>query len=172
MWIASFRNGTLILLHPKVSNRWPTDSSLSWISDDGDITVSCSHTTQSSLLTYGVHEQWGQKTNPNWNKNFTKMFKHIVTCMSVALHGVGIGNRIYCTYKTRYCTSQITIGYTRSSQSVTFFPSRYLVAVQNGRRPAFSGFLKYPRPQLPASHSNSSQWLNLSSPLTDSLTRH
>jgi hypothetical protein len=52
----------------------------------------------------------------------------------------------------------------------TVSTSSCLVAASNSRRSPSSGFLNYPRPQLPASHSNSSQWLNPISPLTKSLT--
>jgi hypothetical protein len=73
-------------------------------------------------------------------------------------------------------TSQITIGHTRSSQSVTVFTSRCLVAASIGGGSPSSGFPNRTRPQLPATHSNSSQWLNPSGYLThqpaqlDSLT--
>jgi hypothetical protein len=50
------------------------------------------------------------------------------------------------------------------------FTSRCLVAVSNDGRSPYSGFPKYPRPQLPVAHCNSSQRLNFSSSLTDSLT--
>jgi hypothetical protein len=56
--------------------------------------------------------------------------------------------------------SQITIGHISSSQSVTFFTSRCLVAASNGRRSSSSGFANYIRPQLPVSHNNSSKQLN------------
>jgi hypothetical protein len=67
-------------------------------------------------------------------------------------------------------TSQITIGHTRSSQSVTVFTSHCLVASSNGGHSPSSGFLNCPQPQLPTSHSNSSQQLNPSGYLTNSLT--
>jgi hypothetical protein len=54
-------------------------------------------------------------------------------------------------------TSQITIGNTRYSQSVTVFISRYLVAAFDGGRSPSSGLSNYPRPQVPASNSNRSQ---------------
>jgi hypothetical protein len=44
--------------------------------------------------------------------------------------------------------------------------SRCSVAASNSGRSPSSGFPNYPRPQLPAPHSNSSQWLDLSSSLT------
>jgi hypothetical protein len=48
--------------------------------------------------------------------------------------------------------------------------SRCSAAASNSRCSPSSGFSNCPRPQLPAFHSNSSQWLNLSSSLTDWLT--
>jgi hypothetical protein len=63
-------------------------------------------------------------------------------------------------------TSLITIGHTRSSQSVPVFSSRCLVAASNGRRSPSSGFPNCPRAQPPASHSNRSQQLNPSGFLT------
>jgi hypothetical protein len=57
-------------------------------------------------------------------------------------------------------TSQITIGHTRSSDSVTVFNSHCLVVASNSEHSPSSGFLNYPWPQLPASHSNSSQQWN------------
>jgi hypothetical protein len=48
--------------------------------------------------------------------------------------------------------------------------SRCLVVASKGRHSLSSGFPNYPQPQLPASPSNSSQWLNLSSSLTHWLT--
>jgi hypothetical protein len=62
---------------------------------------------------------------------------------------------------------QIAIGHTRSSQSARVFTNRYYVAATNGGRSPCSGFPNCPRPQLPASHSNSSQQLNPSGYLTD-----
>jgi hypothetical protein len=50
------------------------------------------------------------------------------------------------------------------------FTSRCSVAASNGRRSPSSGFPNCPWPQLPASHSNSSQWPDLSSSPTNSLT--
>jgi hypothetical protein len=53
-------------------------------------------------------------------------------------------------------------------QFVTVFICLCLVAASNGERSTSCGFPNYPRPQLPASHSNSSQRLNCSSSLTNS----
>jgi hypothetical protein len=64
-------------------------------------------------------------------------------------------------------TSQITMGHTRSSPSVTIFTSHCLVVASNCGRSPSSGFPNCPRPHLPASYHNSSQQLNLSSYLTD-----
>jgi hypothetical protein len=49
--------------------------------------------------------------------------------------------------------SLITVGYTRSSRSVTVFTSRCFVAASNCGRSPFPGFSYCHRPQLPASHS-------------------
>jgi hypothetical protein len=53
-------------------------------------------------------------------------------------------------------TLQITIRHTRSSQSVTVFTSRCLVAAFNGERSPSYGFPNCPRPQpqLPTSNRN------------------
>jgi hypothetical protein len=63
------------------------------------------------------------------------------------------------------CT-QITIGHTRSPQSVRLFTSRCLVAACKGGHYPSSGFPNCPPPQLPASHSNSSQRLNTNGYMT------
>jgi hypothetical protein len=60
--------------------------------------------------------------------------------------------------------------HTHTSFHSHVFTSHCLVAVSNGGRSPSSWFPKCSRPQLPASHSNSSQKLNPSSPLTNSLT--
>jgi hypothetical protein len=64
-------------------------------------------------------------------------------------------------------TLQFTI--TQTSVLSHGLHSRCLVAASNGGRSPFSGFPNYPRPQLPASNSNSSQRLNFGSSLTHSL---
>jgi hypothetical protein len=93
------------------------------------------------------------------------------------IHWFSIGNRIYWTLQlvitskdyalTVLYTSQIAIRQTKSFQCLTFFTSHCLVAAYSGGLAPCSGFLNCPRPQLPASHSNSSQ-LNRSSSLTHS----
>jgi hypothetical protein len=60
--------------------------------------------------------------------------------------------------------------YIHTSVHSHVFTSRCLVADSNGGRSRHLGFRTIPVPQLPASHSNSSQGLNPSSPLTNSLT--
>jgi hypothetical protein len=68
-------------------------------------------------------------------------------------------------------TKRVTTFY--SSLLHTSFQSRLhcrcLVSASNGGRSPSSGYPNCPRPQLPASNSNSSQGLNRSSPLTNSL---
>jgi hypothetical protein len=86
-----------------------------------------------------------------------------------------MGNRIYltlttCNYKcglcSHCCTHFITtIGHTKSSQSVTVFSSRRLVATSNRGLSPSSAFPNCPRLQLAASYSNSSHRLNRSGPL-------
>jgi hypothetical protein len=57
-------------------------------------------------------------------------------------------------------TSQLTTEHTRSSRSVKFFTSRCLVAAPNSGLSASPGIPNCPRPQLPASNSNSSKQLH------------
>jgi hypothetical protein len=81
----------------------------------------------------------------------------------VIIEGVWIGNRIYGTLQlvstskdyalTVLYTSQIHMGHTRSSQSVTVFTRRCLVVAFNGRIPPSSVFPNCPR----ASATSSSQ---------------
>jgi hypothetical protein len=78
----------------------------------------------------------------------------------VAIDKVWISNQIYCTLHK-------SLGHTRSFQSVTAFTNRCLVVASNGRRSPSSGFPNCPWPQRPASHSNSSYWLNCSSSVTN-----
>jgi hypothetical protein len=97
----------------------------------------------------------------------------------VSIYGIGIDNRIIepsqlVTTSKDYAltvlhTSQISTGHTRSSQSVRVFTSRCLLVAFKGERSLSSGFPNCPRPQLPASHSNSSQ-LNPIGYLTHPLT--
>jgi hypothetical protein len=105
---------------------------------------------------------------------------NIITCMSDYRNGFGLlivfieFLQLVTTSKDYDVTvlhiSQITMGKTMSSKSVTVFNIRCLVAASNGGRSPFSGFPICRRPQLPACHSNSSQQLNPSSYLTNSLT--
>jgi hypothetical protein len=61
--------------------------------------------------------------------------------------------------------------HTHTSVHSHVFTSRYLIAASNGGHYPYSGLPNFPRPQLPASHSNSSQRLNSAVPeLTRSLT--
>jgi hypothetical protein len=76
--------------------------------------------------------------------------------------GFWIDDWIYCTlwYSTWL---HFTIHYyTHTSVHSHVFNSRCLVAASNGGSSSSSAFPKHPRPQLPASHSNSSERLNLS----------
>jgi hypothetical protein len=58
------------------------------------------------------------------------------------------------------------------SRNKQLYNSRSFVAASNGGSSPSSEFPKCPRPQLPAPHSNSSQRLNRSSPLTHSPTNN
>jgi hypothetical protein len=63
----------------------------------------------------------------------------IVTCLSVTVDGVRIGNRIYCILTTRYYISQITHGLLLSVCT-----SRCLVEASNCGRSLSSGFPNNP----------------------------
>jgi hypothetical protein len=94
----------------------------------------------------------------------------------VTIDKIWIGNWIYCLLQlittckdyalTVLHTLYVIIEYSRFSQSDTVFTSRHLVASSNSRHPLSSELLNYPQPQLPVSHSNSSQNLNLSRYMT------
>jgi hypothetical protein len=91
--------------------------------------------------------------------------QNLVTCISVTRDGfIGLFDT------ARDYTLQFTITHTHTLVSSHVFISRCSVAASNGWRSPSSGFPNYPRSQLPASNSNSSQGLNPSSPLTHSLT--
>jgi hypothetical protein len=98
----------------------------------------------------------------------------------VTIDGVWIGNRIYWTLKysawlqvsimiclTVIHTSRTAMGFTWSSQSLTFFTTRCMVAASNFGLSPSSMFPYCPHPQLPASNSNSSQQRNASGYLTN-----
>jgi hypothetical protein len=67
--------------------------------------------------------------------------------------------------------SQITIGHTTTSKSVTFFTNSCLVAASNSGSSPSSGFPNSQRLQLLPSHSKSSQRLNPSGYLTATQSR-
>jgi hypothetical protein len=86
--------------------------------------------------------------------------------------GLGFEDRAYWTLWSR-AWLHFTIHYythTHSCVHSHVFTSRCSVAAFNNGRSHFSMFPDYPRPQLLASHSNSSQRLNLSISLTNSVT--
>jgi hypothetical protein len=67
-------------------------------------------------------------------------------------------------------TLQFTLTHTYTSVHSHLFTSRCSVAASNSGRSPYSGFPNYTWPQLPASSSNSSQRLNISSSLTNLVT--
>jgi hypothetical protein len=98
----------------------------------------------------------------------------------VTIDSVWIGNWIHWTLTERtYKNLRQSHWVTRSKYHCNYstrkvlsdFPSRCSVAASNGRRSPSSGFPNDPRSQLPASHSNNSQRLTLSSSLIDWLTQ-
>jgi hypothetical protein len=95
----------------------------------------------------------------------------VLSCVWVTIHGFWIDDRIYCTLWYSAWLNFTIHYYTHTSVHSHVFISRCLVAASNGGRSPSSGFPNYTRPQLSASHSNSSQRLNLSSFLTDWLTQ-
>jgi hypothetical protein len=93
------------------------------------------------------------------------IWKILSLVWSVAIDGSWIDDRIYWT-----------LWYTHTSVHSHVFISRCSVAASNGGRSPSSGFPNCPRPQLPASHSSSSQRLNsavlwLTQSLTNQLTQ-
>jgi hypothetical protein len=101
------------------------------------------------------------------------LYCHVILC-SVTKDGFWIDDRIYWTvwhsawlhFRVHYYT------HTRTTVHSHVFASRCLVAAFNGGRFPTSGLPNCPRPQIPACHNNSLQWLNRSSHLTHWLTHH
>jgi hypothetical protein len=93
---------------------------------------------------------------------------NIVTWFSDSRRFFGIDDRIYWTLWYSAWVHYYTHTHTIVSTVTSSLP--LLGSGFNGRRSSSSGFPNYPRPQLPASNSKSSQWLSRSSSLTDSLT--
>jgi hypothetical protein len=98
---------------------------------------------------------------------------HIVTCMSDYRQGLDWWLDFIGLFDTvGDYPLQFTVTHTHTSvpQSVWVSTSHCLVKASNSWCSPSSVFLKYPRPQLLISHSNSWQWLNPSGLLTHSLT--
>jgi hypothetical protein len=90
---------------------------------------------------------------------------------SVTIDGIWTDDRFIELLDTvRDYTLQFTITYTHASAHSHVIISRCSVASSNSGLSLSSGFPNYHRPQLPASHSNSSQRPNLSSSVTNWLT--
>jgi hypothetical protein len=106
-------------------------------------------------------------------QTYTHTHMHALTCMRVTIDGFWIHNRIYRT--NWYSVSlHFTLHYyihTHTNVHSHVFTSRCSVSASNGGRFLSIGYPNYPRTQLPASKSNTSQRLNLSSSLTAWLTQ-
>jgi hypothetical protein len=109
---------------------------------------------------YSVYSAWTAVSNP------TIVF--IVAWSSVTIGAYWIADRIYWTLWYSSWLHFTVHSYTLVSTITSSLP--LLGSASNGGRSPSSGFPNCPRPQLPASHSNSSQRLNLSGPLTHWLT--
>jgi hypothetical protein len=107
-----------------------------------------SYTMQGILMKYAVNQN-----HPLYLHNLYSIFIFKASLERVTIDVVWIGNQIYWT----------------ELQSVTV-TSRCLVVASNGGHSPCSGFMNCPQPQLPTSHSNSSQQLNLSGYLNYSFT--
>jgi hypothetical protein len=77
---------------------------------------------------------------------------------------------LFDSLKQRVTTLYNSLLHAQTSAHSHVFNSRCSVATSNGGRSLSSWFPNWPRLQLPASHSNSSQRLNLSSSLTHLFT--
>jgi hypothetical protein len=88
----------------------------------------------------------------------------------MTIEGFWIDDRIYWTLWYSSWLHFIFHYYTRTIVPTVMSYCRCLVATSNVWRSPSPGFPNYPRPQLPASHSNSSERLNRSSYLTNSPT--
>jgi hypothetical protein len=92
----------------------------------------------------------------------------------VAIDGfwrIYLTQRVITHYSILLLTHTHTHARTHARTSVqTRLHCHCLVTASNSRHSPSSWFPNWPRPQLPASHSNSSQWLNSSGYLTNWLT--
>jgi hypothetical protein len=106
-----------------------------------------------------------------WNTTWGGLRWHdIITTFRVTVERFWIDDKIYWTlrysawlqFKIHYYT------YAHNSVHSHDFNCSFSVAASNSGRSPSSGFPNYPRRQLQAPHSNSSQWLNSSFSHTDS----
>jgi hypothetical protein len=99
-------------------------------------TENSAYKTAHVFIWYVAGTQYAIKCLPS--ESYSVENKHRNNIMSrdrVTIDRVWISNWIYWKITTRYYTSQITIGNTRSSQSVTDFTSLCLVTACNDGRP-------------------------------------
>jgi hypothetical protein len=95
----------------------------------------------------------------------------ITSRFELTITGFWIDDRVYWTLLIQSVATIFgSLLYTHTLLSIHVLTSRCLATTSNGGRCPSSGFLNCHRPQLPASHSNSSQGLNRSCSLTDPLT--
>jgi hypothetical protein len=95
---------------------------------------------------------------------------NIVTWFSVIIDGFWIDERIYwAVWYSRWL--HFTVHPYAHTMVYSHVTSRCSVAAFNGGHSPSSGFPDYLRPQLPDSNNHSSQWLNLTSSLTDWLAQ-
>jgi hypothetical protein len=95
---------------------------------------------------------------------YCHVYEWLYTGFGLMIGFIGLFERA-CDY-----TLQFTITHTHSIIHSHISINRYTVAASNDGRSSSFGFPNYPRPQLPASHNNSSQRLNNSSSLINSQT--
>jgi hypothetical protein len=106
------------------------------------------------------------------SKNRNKLYCHVIEWLQTGFSSV-IGFIIFLQLLTTSKNYALTFLHTTSNYKTDYvfsaFTSRCLIEVSIGGRSPSSEFPNCPRPRSPACHSNSSQRLNPSGYLTDSL---